>query len=598
MEKNSTVFDERVRSALGRICPGQPVSAAELLSSTMTSSGILARVRLGNAREPVLVAALADRLIAEHGLKALVVVPGDHDVARLKSLFDALDSRLSCSTVGRDGVAGETDLAIGSMDAVATRAAAGTLDTGTFGVVVLSDIDTMVDAASAVMLRRALGPAGPARRLLAFSAEPGPAHRAMARELGGSYIEFELESGTEIAKGVPCTTYGVLNNDKARLLSGLLKTVQAGPVAVFCNVRGTADDAARRLKAAGLKVEFILGNMPGKQGLLESLLSGKFDILVLTDEGATGLPGAWATVLVNWDLPLEGEPYIARLAYLDPAKAGTKVVNFACERYSYGIPAIEQALGAPVPITKVDDSLMAPEPEPSMPTRTDRGPGYRTGDVSRDRGGQYDGRNIRSIQADIAAITGGTQQSASPQGGNQQKGNPQKGEPRSGNPQGGNQQRQTRPDGDAANNNPRKDSRRRRGKKDRAAAPRVQTTPETKAAQGNRDARPQKASAPKGRSKQGRPAISSQSSSRPIDPYSVSMEERLKIYRERYGSKNQDVNNARPQNVRGPRPEQKKPATVQDRDVSHENPGNGTGSTDKPKGLVGALRDIFRKKDD
>jgi ATP-dependent RNA helicase RhlB len=598
MEKNSTVFDDRVRSALGRICPGQPVSAAELLSSTLAGSGIIARVRLGNAREPVLVAALVDRLIAESGLKVLVVVPGDHDVGRLKAVFDAVGIDLSCSTVGRDGAAGETDLAIGSMDAIATRAAAGSLDTSSFGVVALSDIDTMVDAASAVMLRRALGPAGPSRRLLAFSSEPGPAHRAMARELGGACFELELESGTELAKSVPCITYGVLANDKARLLLGLMKTAQAGPVVVFCNVRGTAEDASRRLRVAGLRVESILGNMPGKQALLESLLSGKIDVLVLTDDGAAGLPGSWATVLVNWDLPLEGEPYIARLAYIDQTKPGTRVVNFACERYSYGIPAIEQALGAPVPITKVEDSMMAPEPEPSMPSRTDRGSGYRNGDDRRDRGGQYDGRNIRSIQADIAAITGGAPQSASQQGVSPQSVNPKGGNLRGGNPQNGNQQRQTQPVGDAAKNSPRKDSRRRKGKKDRAPAPRGHANPEAKAAPGNRDARPQQAPESRERVKQGRPVKANQSGSKPVDPYSVSMEERLRMYRERYGSKSHAVNNSRPQNVRGSRPEQKKPATVQDRDVPREKPVDGIDSTDRPKGLVGALRDIFRKKDD
>jgi len=598
MEKDSTGFDDRVRLAIGRLCPGQPGSAAEQLSSALAASGVIARVRLGRAREAVLMAALADRLASEPGLRVLVVVPGDRDVASLKSVFDSIDIGFSCSTVGRDGVSEESDMTIGSLDAVATRAAAALLDVPSFGIVALNDVDAMVDAASAVMLRRALGPAASSRRLLAFSAEPGPAHRALARDLGGLCLELELESGTELAKRAPCVTYGVLANDKARLLLGLMKTSGEKPVVVFCNVRGTADDAARRLKAAGLRVDYNPGNPPKKPAILDSVRSGKFDVLLFTDEAAAGLPGAWATTLVNWDLPLEGEPYMARLGCLDPAGAGTRVINFACERYSYGIPAIEQALGAPITIIKVEESMMSPEPEPAMPTRTDRGSGYRSGDDRRDRGGQYDGRNTRSIQADIAAITGGSPQSGVPQGGSQQNGSQQNGNPAE----------RTRQGGDAGKNGTRNESRKKRGRKDRKPAasansgsrpaPRAQA-PSDKAATGTRDSRQTRAPGPGQQMKKGQPVKSHQGSSRPVDPYSVSMEERLRMYRERYGSKSH-AGSSGPR-VAGRSEPEKKPAPGQT-DTGNQgiqkSAQAGTDATGRKKGLVGALRGIFRKKDD
>ncbi|MBU0926646.1 MAG: DEAD/DEAH box helicase, partial [Spirochaetes bacterium] len=360
MDKDSPELDDRIASALSGL---GSAAAAGQLAFDLASGSVVADVRLGGGRDAVLMAAVASRLVSEPGLKALVIAPSDREVAGLKTAFDAVvrKTKLSCATIGRDGSAEDSAALIGSIDAIASRVAAGTLESGDFGLIALSDLAVMADIASAAMLRRALGQASPDRRLVAFSSELGPAHRAIARDLGGSYVELELEADGERVKSAPATTYSVTAGDKPRLLLGLLAADDRRPVAVFCSMRDTAEETAKLLRARGVRVDYVLGNLPRKRAVLEATRSGGNDVLVLTDEGASGLPGSWAATLVNWDLPLEGEPYMERLEHLDASKGGARIYNFACERYSFGIPAIERVLGSRLEVVPADESLMTSE---------------------------------------------------------------------------------------------------------------------------------------------------------------------------------------------------------------------------------------------
>ncbi len=609
MDKDSTVLNGRVGASLS----GQGFrNAAATLDAALALGGAVASVRLGAGREPVLMAAVAARLEAEPGLKVLVVAPGDRDVAGLKAAFDATGGSigLTCSTIGRDGQAGDASATIGSLDAVASCTASGSLDPRAFGLVVLSDLDSISDFANAAMLRRALGPASSKRRLVAFSSELTPACRSIVRDLGGTVTELELEAEGERAKNVPTVTYSVTAEEKLRLLLGLLTAGAAKPVAVFCDLRDAAEATAKQLRSRGIRTEYVLGNLPRKRAVLDSVKAGEFDVLVLTDEGASGLPGSWASVLVNWDLPLEGEPYLARLEHLDASSDASRVYNFACERYSFGLPAIERVLGtrllpqpapaammvgdAPAPANNARqterDAQPRPQPERSTERnrpddRRDRGGhgGDRGGDRS-DRGGQYDGRNTRSIQADIAAITGG------------------KPVPKAVVPVPAEPAEQGAKPG------------KKRGRKGRSVAASAQKPAATEAARRTGEAGKRREATPPGR--QGGKRARTGSGPRLTDPYSVSMEERLRLYRERYAEGQGSGQSAhsggnRPGKTRGgnaqqgsdnaarSKPGQRRESPVSGNASDRPLPVAAQGSPASPaRGLLGALKGLFGKKDE
>jgi len=600
MDNDTSELNERIGTALAG---SGSRKAAEILDARLASGSAVAEVRLGAGRDTVLMAVIASRIAGEPGLRALVVAPSDREVAGLQTAFSTMGGLvgLEGSTIGRDGASATADVAVGSLDAIASCVASGTLEPRDFGLVALSDLDTMADAANAAMLRRALGPGSSKRRLVAFSAELGPSHRAIARDLGGTVAELELEAEGQRARNAPTATYSVNTGDKPRLMLGLLAATTARPFAVFCDLRDTAEAATKALRSRGVSTEYVLGNLPRKRAVLDSVKAGTFDVLVLTDEGAAGLPGSWAAALVNWDLPLEGEPYLTRLEHLDATKDDARVYNFACDRYSFGLPAIERVLGTKLPTVSVPASMMVadtsgraettgkPEYGPKPKAESESGSDRRRGDDRRDdrrdrgdrndRGGQYDGRNARAIQADIAAITGGKPSaipaaSSAAVGGTGPTEKPGKKRARKGrSPAGKNPAAGAQKPGAGEPGKRGADSGKRRD-----------------------TSQPARTGAKRGKGNPGQ---------RLADPYSVSMEERLRLYRERYGE-GQDSGapaksgGSRPGSARNGgqkvagrvQPDRASPPPAQKESASQSAPA------DRPRGLLGALKNLFGKKDE
>ncbi len=599
MRNDTDALDGRIRDSLG----AQAAPAAALVSRRLSEGSLVASVRLGPARDAVLLAAIADRQLADPSLKALVVAPSDKDVAGLKEAFDALGKRLGLSSVamGRYGLAEEARVSIGSMDTVASRAAAGTLDTDAFGIVALSDIGPLAGAADAAMLKRALGSAQAERRLAAFASDITPAHRALARDLGGELEELELEVRGEKARSAPTRTYEVKADDKLALLLGLLAAEAARPVAVVCSSAEAAAGLASDLTERGLvAVSYAKAARGGsRQGGREATRGrgAPGDVVTLCDADLAERGSSWASLLVNWDLPLEAEPYRARLGLLDTERPEAAVVNFYCDRFRYGLPVIARALGLrlepetppagllardgeagrkPSPVAKappVPRAERARRPERAERRAPDKGGPRKHGDDK-----PYDGRNIRSIQNDIASITGG-KPSAAPQGGS-----PQGGSPQGGSPQGGSQ---GAPHGDEPRSGK---SRGARAKNGRARSPeRTAPGPAKGAAKGDRGGRsrpgPQGAPGTQEKGQGQRPRGGG--SRRLADPYSMPMEERLRLYRERYAASGEP----------GKAPEPKRPSQDRRRgdaakgDAAKGDVPRGGGTTSDAVGRSGAPRE-------
>jgi len=585
MDKDFGSRDDKIDAII--TSSGYPLAVKSLLQR-LDESDVIASVSLGSGRDAVLLAAVAARLQAEPSLRALVIAPSDREVAGLERTFEGVagPGGPSSAAIGREASMEDARASIGSLDAIASRIAAGTLDPDDFALIALSDLDPFAGAASVAMLRHALGSGSMERRLIGFAEELRPAHRAVVAPLCDSLVEIELEDEGQRVKDAPASSFTATAEDKPRLLLGLLARDEDRPFAVFCNLKDSAESVARMLRSRGVKTEYVLGNLQRKRAVLDSVVAGEYEALVLTDEGAAGLPGAWAARLVNWDLPLEGEPYLSRLVHLDASARGARVYNFACDRYSLGIPAIERALGRRLEPTRADESIMsfagpveptAPEPraraaETPRPDR--RKPEPRRSEVRehrgqqdrRDRVGQYDGRNIKAIQDDIAAITGG-KPSATP-----------------------NRARAQLPAGKGV-------EQPRRGKKARGTADKTPRQDTTAARREAPDRAGKGVTTPAGRRSRGG------SESRIRDPYSISMEERLRLYRERYGSAGE------------PKPAGGKPSAAQPSRSSQERkrseprtaPVQRAPAVESvpvpppdpmPRGILGAIKGLFGKKDE
>jgi ATP-dependent RNA helicase RhlB len=121
-----------------------------------------------------------------------------------------------------------------------------------------------------------------------------------------------------------------------------------------------AEELARRLGINGLECEYIMGDLPQAKRLqvIERLKAGKIRLLVATDVAARGLDVNGLDLVVNYDVPMDPESYVHRIGRTARAGAAGKAITLACEKFVYGLPAIEKYIEQKIPVMPVSEELM------------------------------------------------------------------------------------------------------------------------------------------------------------------------------------------------------------------------------------------------
>ena len=247
----------------------------------------------------------------------------------------------------------------------------------TFGFVIVDQAE-LISELPGESIRRSLGKLLPSweRKTLVIAAKGTPKAKNFAWDFADNPKEIKL--GESIGNAVTTKTISkdVKEPDKIRYIVHLLNTSSARHVCVFCNLKSTAIELAARLSLNDVPSDYIAGNLnPDRKKQIvakalgksakdsESAVSKPLDrfVLVLTDEGAKGIGKPGFPVVINYDVPLEPELYFERLAMLDGNNADAVLYNFVCERYMYGLPAIERALDASLSVSPLDEEIVLPK---------------------------------------------------------------------------------------------------------------------------------------------------------------------------------------------------------------------------------------------
>jgi ATP-dependent RNA helicase RhlB len=340
---------------------------------------VCARIALSEGREEVLLLPALQWLLGQGAeARVLAVAPDGRRAERLRETATALGALvdlnaalvwIACPTTGAESAGAEAlfsgdaaaRIMVGQPEALLAASEAGFLRLRDYGFLVVDGVDVLAEMPSEFLRRfgGSLRPSWERRTILACS-RIGAKTKNLAWDLADNPSEIRIEEEVVKAQEVRRETWHITSEDKLRFLLGLVERERPSRLCVFCNLTGTAEEVAKRLEVNGLSADYVSGSLPvdRKLAILEKTKRGPGAVFVLTDQGAEGLPPGNFSLLVNYDIPLEPEFYVKRLDMLARGDTLSKVVNLACDRYVYGLPAVEQYIDMKLDAASVDPSLL------------------------------------------------------------------------------------------------------------------------------------------------------------------------------------------------------------------------------------------------
>ena len=250
------------------------------------------------------------------------------------------------------------DVLIGTTGRIIDYVKQGIVDLSRIQVVVLDEADRMFDLRFIKDIRYlSRRMPAPARRLnMLFSATLSLRVQELAYEHMNQPEHVQIEPEQMTGQRIKEELFYPSNDDKMRLLLTLMEEEWPDKAIVFANTKHSCEDVHAWLEADGHRVGLLTGDVPQKKRLkiLEDFTKGQLDILVATDVAARGLHIPDVTHVFNYDLPDDCEDYVHRIGRTGRAGKSGHSISFACEDYAFNLPAIEEYIRHPVPVSKYD----------------------------------------------------------------------------------------------------------------------------------------------------------------------------------------------------------------------------------------------------
>lgn len=210
---------------------------------------------------------------------------------------------------------------------------------------VLDEADRMLDMGFQDDINKIIRTLPDQRQTLLFSATMPPKIRALAKSLLKNPVEINIAISKPPEKIVQ-RAFIVFEEQKPQLVKYLLHKTTYKSALIFCSKKQSVKALTRNLKQQGFSVEEMHSDLsqPQREDIINGFTSGRIHILVATDILSRGIDIDTIDLVINYDVPRDGEDYVHRIGRTARAEADGMAFTLVGEKEQNSFSAIEKLI--------------------------------------------------------------------------------------------------------------------------------------------------------------------------------------------------------------------------------------------------------------
>ncbi|MEB3332007.1 MAG: DEAD/DEAH box helicase [Synechococcaceae cyanobacterium] len=238
-------------------------------------------------------------------------------------------------------------IVVGTPGRVMDHMRQGTLNVSEVRSLVLDEADEMLRMGFIDDVEWVLEQVPAQRQVVLFSATMPAEIRRLSHRYLREPAEITIRTAAADGRRIRQRYINVPAPHKLEVLERVLEAERSDGVIIFARTKAITLTVAESLESHGYDVAVLNGDVPQAQRerTIERLRDGRVDVLVATDVAARGLDVDRIALVINYDIPFDGEAYVHRIGRTGRAGRRGDAILFLTPRERRFLGGLERAVG-------------------------------------------------------------------------------------------------------------------------------------------------------------------------------------------------------------------------------------------------------------
>jgi ATP-dependent RNA helicase DeaD len=241
----------------------------------------------------------------------------------------------------------KTHVVVGTPGRIIDHIERGTFDTSNIKYFVIDEADEMLNMGFIEQIETIITSLPKERVTMLLSATMPVDIEVLCNKYMKDPIHVEVEEQNSTPDRICQERYNVDQKDKIKLLRDIMIVENPDSCMIFCNTKQKVDEVCSELAKLEYICEKIHGGMeqPDRLRVMNDFKKGYFRYLIATDVAARGIDIDNITIVINYDIPQDGEGYVHRIGRTGRIGNMGRAITFVSQKENKFLNAIHQYIG-------------------------------------------------------------------------------------------------------------------------------------------------------------------------------------------------------------------------------------------------------------